>query len=79
MTDRERKMIVLCKHSTGIMKNVFYNIYLYLTGKVQKTSLNDYAGYNHSKCRFIYTKVNGQTVETVIDENGKVVFTGVLA
>lgn len=77
MTDKQKKMIVLCKHSEGIMKDVFYNIYLFLTGKIQKTNLDFYCGYIDSKCRHIYTMVNGEIIETVYNPDGKKVYTGV--
>lgn len=78
MTDKQKAVIVKYHHSKGIMREVFWNIYQYLTGKIEKTPLSFYAGYDHSKCRFIYTMVNGEVVETIYSPKGEKVYTGVL-
>lgn len=64
--------------SHGEMKKVFYNIYLSLTGKIEKTDLDMLPGYIDSRVRHIYRMVDGEIIETCINPlTNEVLYNGV--
>lgn len=66
-------VIIKCIYATGIMKKVFYRIWQYQTGQIGSTPIRLMPGFNDSKVRYIYKKVNGVIVEHIVDRDGKVI------
>lgn len=66
-------------HGDMAMRNVFKNIYAYLTGKVELTEYTKEPMFIDSKMRHIYRIKNGVIIEKIVNpDNNEVLFEGEL-